>query len=152
MSHSRSMGRSNWMSIKPPTGRGAVWSPFHRRLVNERSVDLRETKRLYEEVTAEWRASMWSGPHIIEALTVHAFNKLDEWMPVPEQYHEPVRDIIRALLEEDDLLLSRANGDNIEDMSLKEQVALRQYLRAQRDLLRNEEATAKFLISTLMSA
>jgi hypothetical protein len=140
------------MSTKPPAGRAPAWTPFFRRFVNERSVDLQETLRLHEEVTTAWRSSMWSEPNVVEALTIHIFNKLHEWKPVPEPFHEPIRKIIREILKDERILFSSPSEEDIQELSLKEQVALRQFLRAQRRFLQHEEQTANLILEAILTA
>src|SRR6185437_2906218 len=121
--------RSSWMSTKPPSGNAPVWTPFFRRFVNERSVDLQATMQLHSEVRSLWQASMWSHSHAVQAAANLVFTRLQRRVPIPEEFEEPVKNVARSIVQEQHHLFTCPTAKDIKELSLKQQVELREYLR-----------------------
>jgi hypothetical protein len=95
---------------------------------------------------------MWSAPNVIQALTAFIFDELRERIPVPDQFHEPIKKIIREILEDEHILFSSPSNANIGELSLKEQVALRQFLRTQLRVVQNEKLTTELICEAILAA
>lgn len=136
------------MSTKPH-----VWTPFLRRFTDERATDLNNTIALHMEVSGQWRASFWAKHDALDATALHIFNKLDGFRPIPEFIREKIHDAIKALLAlETQIFATPEIAWPSAHLSLKEQVDLRRFLRAQQYFLAHEERSVDVIVEIIISA
>jgi len=140
------------VSTKPPIGQGKVWTPFWRRFVDQRATDLRDTISLQHEVTSAWKANFWSNPEALETVTTFIFKKLNAFRPIPTILQPSIREAIKEILQEETHIFSSADIDlQTTDLSLKEQVGLRRFLRAQQYFLAHEDKHIDLLVEIILS-
>jgi hypothetical protein len=147
------------MSTNPPAGRFPAWTPFLRRFTDERANDLRDTIALHHEVTSAWRVADWGNPRMLRATAQLGFNKLDSFMTelrgsgVPDYLRESVHECIRNIVSQETTIFTTPDIDwHTAHLSLKEQVDLRRFLRAQQYFLANEDRVIKALIEVIVTA
>ncbi len=141
------------MSSKlPPFQPPSPFIPFLRRFTDERARDLSETIELYNEVNAAHRASLWSQEDAIDRVNGFVAEWIGKVVELPES---PV--ILEALdrcqkaalaLETTIFTFPKINWD-IATLSLKEQVDLRRFLRAQQHFLGNDDRVSDLLTTAL---
>lgn len=121
------------MNTKIPKPR--AWTPFFRRFTDERASDLRDTKKLYNEVTATWRQSMYADPTALD----HFVTVITDQLPLPEgPFATRVQETVRNLLMMEDIVFTSPHVD-WNSLPLKSQVELRRFLRAQQHFLAHHE-------------
>ena len=141
------------MSSKlPPYQPPSPFTPFLRRFTDERARDLSETKALYEEVRAAHLASLWSKEDAIGRVNGFVAELVGKVVGLPES-----KVILEALdrcqkaalaLETTIFTSPKVNWD-IAVLSLKEQVDLRRFLRAQQHFLANDDRVSDLLATAL---
>ncbi len=123
-----------------------------RRFTDERARDLSETKALYEEVRAAHLASLWSKEDAIGRVNGFVAELVGKVVGLPES-----KVILEALdrcqkaalaLETTIFTSPKVNWD-IAVLSLKEQVDLRRFLRAQQHFLANDDRVSDLLATAL---
>jgi hypothetical protein len=145
-------GRRSLSSKLPPYQPPSPFTPFLRRFTDERARDLSETIALYNEVHTAHRASIWSQEDAIERVNGFVVEWIGKVVDLPEP---PV--ILQALdrcqkavlaLETTIFTFPEINWD-IAVLSLKEQVDLRRFLRAQQHFLANDDRVSDLLTTAL---
>ncbi len=141
------------MSSKiPPFQPPSPFIPFLRRFTDERARDLSETIELYNEVNAAHRGSLWSQEDAIDRVNGFVADWIGKVVSLPES---PV--ILKALdrcqkaviaLETTIFSFPKIDWD-IATLSLKEQVDLRRFLRAQQHFLGNDDRVSDLLTTAL---
>ena len=136
----------------PPYQPPSPFTPFLRRFTDERARDLSETKALYEEVRAAHLASLWSKEDAIGRVNGFVAELVGKVVGLPES-----KVILEALdrcqkaalaLETTIFTSPKVNWD-IAVLSLKEQVDLRRFLRAQQHFLANDDRVSDLLATAL---
>ncbi len=118
--------------------RPSVFTPFIRRFTDERASDLRDTRRLYEEVRALHRASAYSDEKAVYRIGSEIYAKYADWLP---------EDVLKAFSH---LLLQITRAEttifqfpeikwDMAHLALVEQVDLRRFLRAKQYFHAHEE-------------
>ena len=145
-------GRRSLNSKLPPYQPPSPFTPFLRRFTDERARDLSETKALYEEVRAAHLASLWSKEDAIGRVNGFVAELVGKVVGLPES-----KVILEALdrcqkaalaLETTIFTSPKVNWD-IAVLSLKEQVDLRRFLRAQQHFLANDDRVSDLLATAL---
>lgn len=141
------------MSSKlPPYQSPSPFTPFLRRFTDERARDLSDTKALYEEVRAAHMASLWSKDDAIERVNGFVAEWVGKVVGLPEskailQAFDRCQKAVLAL--ETTIFTSSKIDWDIAVLSLKEQVDLRRFLRAQQHFLANDERVSDLLTTAL---
>lgn len=143
------------MSTKPPARRPAVWTGFLRRFTDERALDLQETMRLQREVHSAWKRTIWADPNAPVGLANYVFEFIGKHENLPDS--PPLRDAllsaITRVLERETAIFASADIDwKTAHLSLKDQVDLRRFLRAQQHFLANQDKVSNLLINTTATA
>ena len=126
--------------------------PFIRRFTDERARDLADTIALYNEVRAAHAKTVWAKDDAVERVNSFVVEQLAEIVTLPSslpiaQAFDRCQQSILAL--ETTIFSSRAIDWNTAVLSLKEQVDLRRFLRAQQHFLANEDRVAELLVTAL---
>lgn len=142
------------MNSKRPPYRPAVFTPFWRRFTDERAHDLRKTIRLHKEVSDRWRASLWAKPGVVASLARHTLARIAEHAPLPA--YQPVlvalTATVEALLAQESTIFTTPEIDwSKAHLSLKDQIDLRRFLRAQQHFLANDERVIGILSDTVFA-
>jgi len=113
---------------------------------------LSETIALYDKVRAMHRASTWSRPNAREHLTDVIYNQLAKITALTncKAFRDAIRTCLNKLLAlERTIFVSPSVDWDIATLSLKEQVDLRRFLRAQQHFLANAPRIADLLVDAL---
>lgn len=133
---------------RPPS----PYTPFLRRFTDESARDLSDTRALYEEVRSQYRASPWGQPDTLQRVHNYLAEQVAEAVALPDN-----KQLLDALdrCQQEVLQLERTIFTGVEiawdvaQLSLKEQVDLRRYLRAQQHFLSNAERIGTLLGDTV---
>jgi hypothetical protein len=129
-----------------------VFTPFWRRFTDERARDLTDTIALYHEVTSAYRASVWASDDILDRFNTVIAEAVDEEVTLPDSTA-----ILTALdrcqlavlaLETAIFTCPTIDWDHTV-LSLKEQIDLRRFLRAQQHFLSNADKVSELLARVL---
>lgn len=118
------------------------YTPFLRRFTDEAAVDLAETRTLYEEVRAAHRASPWGQTEALERIHAHLVEHIVANVDLPstnallKAFDRCQREVLAL---ETTIFSSPEIKWDIAKLSMKEQVDLRRFLRAQQHFLANAE-------------
>jgi hypothetical protein len=128
------------------------YTPFLRRFTDEAAVDLAETRALYDAVRAAHRASIWARDDAVAVIHGHLVEQIAEHVALPNsttltQALDRCQKAVLAL--ETTIFTSPDIRWDIAQLSLKEQVDLRRFLRAQQHFLANAERVADMLGDTV---
>jgi hypothetical protein len=127
------------------------YTPFLRRFTDERANDLAETKRLYRRVTTAHRRSVWSRPDAIERISNFVVERVLEVVDLPD--YEPLGQAFdtlqRELLALERTIFSTPNADLSAALTLKEQVDLNRFLRAQEYFLEHDDKISQQLTTAI---
>ena len=139
-------------SSLPPYQPPSPFIPFLRRFTDERARDLSETITLYNEVRTTHLASIWSKgtiiDHVNSVVAENASNIVD--LPNAPLLLQALDKCLTAVLQSETTLFKTAQVDwDVAVLSIKEQVDLRRFLRAQQHFLANDERVSDRLIDTL---
>jgi hypothetical protein len=139
--------KSSNLTFKPPS----PYTPFLRRFTDERAADLADTKRLYASVIERFRASVWAAPDIIDRVGSIIANNVAEHVDVPEHLPlcQELDTCVDVLLAQEKALFRTASIHDWSTLTLKDQVDLRRFLRAQEHFLANEDRVVDLLITAL---
>ena len=135
-------------SSLPPYQPPSPYTPFLRRFTDERARDLSDTIALYNRVRGRFLTSSWSRADAIEAISDHLASCILEEVELPEvkglaaAFDHCQRELLRM---ETTFFTSPAIEWPVANLSLKEQVDLRRFLRAQEHFLDNSERVADML-------
>ncbi len=138
------------MTYKPPP----VFTPFLRRFTDERALDLGDTIALYNEVRHAHLASEWGGDDAIERVGAFIVGSVCEHVSLPTHggLGGALEHCLRQSLELETTIFSSPGIDwPIAALSMKEQVDLRRFLRAQQYFLGNDERVSHQLAHALAS-
>ena len=139
---------SNLPSYTPPS----PFVPFLRRFTDERARDLDDTRALYAEVRAAHARSIWARDDAVERVNAFIVEQLTEIVTLPSSL--PLAQAFdrcqQAVLALETAIFSVPHVDwNTAVLSLKEQVDLRRFLRAQQHFLANEDRVGDQLVTAL---
>src|ERR1700691_6268259 len=130
-----------------------VFTPFVRRFTDEHARSLKDTRKLYARVTAAHRASRWGHEAALETLSGAIVDSVCDTVELPS--YAPLADALDAcqseLLALETTIFSTPGIDFSRPMSLKEQVDLNRFLRAQEHFLSRQEQTSELLSNALTS-
>jgi hypothetical protein len=124
------------------------YTPFLRRFTDEAAVDLAETRRLYDEVRAQHRASAWGEDGALERIHNHLVDCIAKEVELPSSKSllEALDKCQKAVLALETTIFSFPEIKwDIAKLSMKEQVDLRRFLRAQEHFLANDERVGDLL-------
>jgi len=136
----------------PPYTPPSVFSPFLRRFTDERARDLSETATLYEQVRAAHFGSMWGHEDAIAGVNTYIAQQVGELIDLPssaellkalDQCQQEVLALETTIFSFPEIDLNSAN------LSIKEHVDLRRFLRAKEHFLTNDERVGDLLITAL---
>lgn len=132
---------------------GAAWTPLFRRFSDERSRDVQDTAHLHKKVHAAWQVSTWSKPNMLDAFTQFILDRTAEHTPLPQnpELVDAVRNTVHSMLAYEKTIFTSPGDPRIASMTLKEQVELRAFLRAQRHFLDHEEKVLDLMTGTLLA-
>lgn len=141
------------MSSKlPPYQAPSPFTPFLRRFTDERARDLSETKALYNEVRTAHLASLWSHQDAIDRVNSFVVDWVGKVVDLPEStaIGEALDRCQKAVLALETTIFESPKIDwDIAVLSLKEQVDLRRFLRAQQHFLANDDRVIDLLTTAL---
>src|SRR6185312_7220210 len=123
-----------------------------RRFTDERARDLSETIALYNEVRTTHLASVWSKDNIIDHVNSVVAENVSNIIDLPNApiLLQALDKCLTAVLQFETTLFKTAQIDwDVAALSIKEQVDLRRFLRAQQHFLANDERVGDRLIETL---
>jgi hypothetical protein len=126
--------------------------PFIRRFTDERARDLADTIALYNEVRAAHAKSVWAKDDAVERVSSYIVEQLGEIVALPSSpaLAQALDRCQMGLLALETTIFSAPQIDwNVAVLSLKEQVDLRRFLRAQQHFLANEDRVADLLVTAL---
>ena len=136
----------------PPYAPPSPFIPFARRFTDERARDLADTIELYNNVRAAHRASVWGKEDAIERVHTYIVERVSEITELPsstallqafDRCQKEVLDLETTIFSSPEI------GWNVATLSLKEQVDLRRFLRAQEHFLGNDERVFDLLATAL---
>ena len=142
------------MASKPARSLVSVYTPFLRRFTDERALELADTIALYRSVRASWRASRWADAEAVERVSNQLASDVIDQVGLPESralceaLDRCQREVIAletTIFSCPEITWDRAN------LSLKEQVDLRRFLRAQEHFLANEQRVSELFERWLLS-
>lgn len=136
------------MSTKWQPPRPSAYTPFLRRFTNERARELTDSRYLFEEVSARYKASGWSDQSAIFTLLSDLSIRVDELGGIPDSIENPFTQFSTALLSLESALFPIEEVD-WNELLLDEQVNLRTQLRAQEFFLAHETQCTEALIETM---
>jgi len=145
-------GRRSLSSKLPPFQPPSPFIPFLRRFTDERARDLSETITLYNEVRAAHLASLWSRDDAIERVNGFVAEWVGKVVGLPDAsiLMEALDRCQKAVLALETTIFSFPKIDwDIAILSLKEQVDLRRFLRAQQHFLANDDRVSDLLTTAL---
>lgn len=139
-------------SSLPPFVPPSPFRPFLRRFTDERARDLADTIALYNKVRAAHQASVWGKEDAIERVHTYIVERVTEITELPSstallQAFDRCQKEVLAL--ETTIFSSPEIDWNVATLSLKEQVDLRRFLRAQEHFLGNDERVFDLLATAL---
>ncbi len=121
------------MSSKPLPGR--VFTPFLRRFTDERANDIAALRQLHSDVTRRLHRSIWSDPDTPLRLAADIVDDLTTAVAVPPRLADALEACLEDLLALESPLFREAPVHDWSTLTLKDQVDLRRYLRAQEHFL-----------------
>jgi hypothetical protein len=128
------------------------FTPFLRRFTDERARDLSETVALYNEVRATYHATHWSHEDAIDRVNGCVAEWVGKVVDLPESpaLMEAFDRCQKAVLALETTIFTfpEINWD-IATLSLKEQVDLRRFLRAQQHFVANDDRVSDLLTTAL---
>ena len=137
---------SNLCRYVPPS----LYTPFLRRFTDERALDLTETKALYEAITAQFYTSVLATPDVIDKFNHILTRQVAEYVDLsPGPVCEALDRCQTAVLALETTLFTTAVITDWSALSLREQVDLRRYLRAQQHVLAHQERVLELLATAL---
>src|SRR3989344_2810965 len=145
-------GRRSLSSKIPPFQPPSPFIPFLRRFTDERARDLSETIELYNEVNAAHRASLWSQEDAIDRVNGFVADWIGKVVSLPESLVilKALDRCQKAVIALETTIFSFPKIDwDIATLSLKEQVDLRRFLRAQQHFLGNDDRVSDLLTTAL---
>jgi hypothetical protein len=128
-----------------------VFTPFIRRFTDEHSRSIKDTRALYNRVTAKHRGSRWGRAEALDRTAGAIMEAVAARVELPE--YEPlcqaIAACVRELLALETTVFSNPAVDFSEPLSLREQVDLNHFLRAKEYFLAHEERVSELLIHTV---
>src|SRR5262249_29411311 len=109
-------------------------------------------KRLHSKVRSAWCASLWAKSTAIDAFTSFTLDRIAEHVALPasEPLQSELTAAVKGVLALEAALFTSPDIDwGTAHLSIKEQVDLRRFLRAQEHVLANEGRVLKLLSDTL---
>jgi hypothetical protein len=126
--------------------------PFLRRFTDEAARDLSETIALYDEVRAAHHASLWAQEDAIERVHNFIVERITEIAELPHSstLSAALDRCQKEVLALETTIFSSPQIDwDIARLSVKEQVDLRRFLRAQQHFLANDDRVGDLLTTAL---
>jgi hypothetical protein len=128
-----------------------VFTPFLRRFTDERTRSTRETRALYNRVTEAHRKSRWGRPGALEEVSNAIVSAVSERIDLPP--HIPLAEALdtcqHELLSRETTIFDTPAVDFSKPLSLKEQVDLNRYLRAQEHFLAHQDRAHELIADTI---
>jgi hypothetical protein len=128
-----------------------VFTPFIRRFTDERARSTAEIRALYNRVTAAHRASEWGGDDALDRTAVAIMEAVAARVDLPE--YEPLCEALWTcvceLLAFETTVFSNPAVNFSKPLSLREQVDLNRFLRAQEYFLAHEERISELLVNAV---
>lgn len=139
------------MSIRRPMRRPAVWVPLLQRFTDGRRADRMETRRLFESVTAAFRASVWARPEAVELVSERIAEEVGRAVPVPadQRVCAALDRCLHRLLQMEEKIFRAPKVSGARQLTLAEESALRKALREQAAFLADEQYVTAVLEDTL---
>lgn len=140
------------MTTNSPRRPAAVFTPFLRRFTDERARDLADTVTLYNRVRAAHQATVWSKPGASDGITELILERVADAVerPPSPRLLTTIGECLHRIVEQEGTIFSAPEVDwDRSTLSLKEQVDLRRFLRAQEHFLSNDDRVGQILITTL---
>jgi hypothetical protein len=142
------------LGSSPSSSSVSVYTPFLRRFTDERALELADTAALYQSVRTSWRKSLWALPDAVERLSNNIAGHIAEEVELPDS-----RTLCGALDRcQQDLIALESTIFSCPEidlfgstLSLKEQVDLRHFLRAQEYFLANQDRVSDLFARTVLS-
>jgi hypothetical protein len=139
-------------SSLPGPLRPSAYTPFLRRFTDERARDLSDTIALYNRVRNRFQNSVWSLDDAIERVSNHIATCVLEQVSLPEITEAAAaldRCQTNVLELETTIFTCPAIHWPVANLSLKEQVDLRRFLRSQEHFLDNDDRAAETLANAI---
>jgi hypothetical protein len=130
----------------------AVYTPFLRRFTDERARDLKETAALYNQVQSAHQASVWGRADAIERVSSHIVDCIVEAVELPPstKIGKPLDRCLKEVLALETTIFSSPTIDwGLAHLTMKEQVDLCRFLRAQQYFLAHEDRISRQLVTAL---
>ncbi len=120
----------------------SVFTPFLRRFTDEVHLERSETIALYNQVRSDHINSPWASPDIVERISNHVANILGQALDIPQ--HLPLAEALDRCSQEivalETTIVSFPEINwNRAQLSMKEGVDLRRFLRAKQYFLANQD-------------
>jgi hypothetical protein len=131
--------------------RTSPYTPFVRRFTDERACDIAETVTLYRRVTAAHRRTVWAQNDAIERVSNHIVGRITEVVELPEYLPlgKAFDTFQRQMLALETPIFSSPNADFSKSLTLKEQVDLNRFLRAQDYFLQHADRISDQLVTAI---
>lgn len=139
---------SSKFQYRPPS----VFTPFWRRFADERARDLKDTIALYDEVRAQYFASRWSQENALDSVLARIVEDISHYVGPPRSpaLVNILDCCLRDILALESTIFTFPDIDwNTAILSLKEQVDLRRFLRAQQHFLASQERAIDLIVRDL---
>jgi len=139
---------SSKFQYQPPS----VYTPFWRRFTDERANDLNDTIALYHEVRAQYVASRWNQKDALDSVLTLVLEYISKYVELPRSAAlvEIGDRCLRKILALETTIFTFPEIDwNVATLSLKEQVDLRRFLRAQQHFLANQDRAIDLIVRKL---
>jgi hypothetical protein len=133
------------------SSKASPYTPFLRRFTDERALDLAETKRLYDRVTASHRKTIWAQSDAIERVSNYIVGRVFEVAELPDYVPlgQAFDTLQRELLALETAIFSSPRVDFFKPLTLKEQVDLNRFLRAQEHFLQHDDRVSDELATAI---
>ena len=139
---------SSKFQYRPPS----VFTPFWRRFTDERARELNDTIALYDEVRAEYLASPWSQENALDSVLARIVEDISQYVEPPRSpaLANMLDRCLRDILALETAIFTFPHIDwNTAILSLKEQIDLRHFLRAQQHFLANQDRAIDLIVRDL---
>ena len=134
------------------TSSPSPYTPFLRRFTDERARDLADTIALHDRVRKRFLASLWSDEDIVGRVSTQIASAVLDEVSLPDILGLPTaldRCQTKVLELETTIFTCPAIRWPVANLSLKEQVDLRRFLRSQEHFLDNDERAAETLATAI---
>ena len=127
--------------------RPSPYTPFLRRFTDERAQDIIETRRLYKRVTAAHQASVWARDDAVKLFSDVTSDEIAKRIELPRyaQLAEAFDNFQCQMLALESTIFSSPEINFSKALTLREQVDLNRFLRAQEYFLEHHERLSEQL-------